>query len=129
MTRRALAGLALLAAGAGCGDGSGPTAGVVMASLSGPVPARAVMFRLVGAQSGITAPTGSSLRVFSTPLGGDTVRVAVIAPAGGTIAARAADIAVPDLGRRPVLILEQVAGATYALQNVATYSLVFVTSP
>ena len=124
VTRLAAATAAMLT-GAACGDGTGPKAGNLNLSLTGPVLARSAQFRVVGPQTGVTAG-GANLRVFVTPLGGDTTMVAVIATVGHTLSeSNIATLAVPDVvaASSYAITLLQVAAANYALQNVASYTV------
>ena len=122
---RSVAALAAMLAGAACGDGTGPKAGNLTLALTGPVAARSAQFRVVGPQSGVTAG-GGNVRVFVTPLGGDTTMVAAIATLGHSLSeSNVATIAVPDVGAASsyTVTLLQVASATYALQTPAAYSV------
>ena len=122
---RLAAATAAMLTGAACGDGTGPKAGNLNLSLTGPVLARSAQFRVVGPQTGVTAG-GANLRVFVTPLGGDTTMVAVIATVGHTLSeSNIATLAVPDVvaASSYAITLLQVAAANYALQNVASYTV------
>lgn len=128
--RRALCTLALSAAllAAACGgDAGGPKAGELVVNLATPgAGTRAVLFRLVGAQSSIAAATGTSYRVFTTSLGGDTVRVAVVAPRGSSLVAGGlVRLSVPDVGRAGsyTATASEAADAGYALQSTASFVL------
>lgn len=85
--------LAMLCGGAlvtaGCSSSSeGPVAGELEVRLTTPnVDDRAVLLRLAGRQSAVTAPSGSPNRVLVAPGLGDTVRVLVIAPQGQRLSA------------------------------------------
>ena len=121
----ALAALAL--ALAACSDG--PQPGALVVQLAGVPGARAVKFRLVGPQTGVTAPAGSPVLVASAQLSGDTVMIAAFAPVGDTLnGAVLARLSVSDVrasARYTATVLE-VAGPTYALQNPAQYTLTVV---
>lgn len=122
--RFAVAALALCAAAA-CGDGTGPKAGDLNLALTGPVPARAVQLRVVGPHTGATAG-GANVRIFVTPLGGDTAMVAVVANAGHTLSeSNIVTLSVPDVGAAStyVVTILQVASASYALQNAGAYTV------
>lgn len=98
--RRILGGLALAAAAvAGCSGDQGPVAGELSVRLTtSRTTDRAVLFRVVGKQHGVTVGTGASYRIISdTSATGDTAWVAVIAPQGSGLAAgEIARIEVPD---------------------------------
>ena len=124
-TRRLAAATVAVLAGAACGDGTGPRAGNLNLALTGPVAARSAQFRVVGPQSGVTAG-GANLRVFVTPLGGDTTMVAVIANAGHTLSeSNIATVAVPDVGAASSysITLLQVAAPDYSLQNASAFTV------
>ncbi|MBI4541669.1 MAG: hypothetical protein HY705_01430 [Gemmatimonadetes bacterium] len=92
----------LAAVVAGCpGENTGPVGGELVVSLDGPASSsRAIMFRLVGAQTAVTAPTGSGYSIFTAGLGGDTARVAVVGPSGSGLAVGPlVRLAVPDVRR------------------------------
>lgn len=76
------------AAVAGCRD-QGPGAGELSVRLGAPRPAdRAIQFVVTGPLHGVSAPSGTSYRVFAdTSADGDTAHVVVVAPAGSGIAA------------------------------------------
>ena len=96
--RRVLAVL-VLAAAAAAGCGEGPTAGDLSVQFSTTLAQyRAVLFRVVGKQHGVSLGTGSSYRILSdTSATGDTAWIAVIAPQGTTLAnGELARIKVPD---------------------------------
>jgi len=124
-TARFAAIVAALLAGAACGDGTGPKAGNVNISLTGTMPARSAQFRVVGPQTDVSAG-GANVRVVFSPLGGDTIMVAVVANVGHTLSeSNIATLSVPDVGAATsyAITLLQVAAPNYALQNLATYSL------
>lgn len=88
--RRALGVLALAAVAAwGCSGDQGPVAGELSVRLATPRTGdRAILFLVVGAQHGVTAPSGSSYRVLvDTSAVGDTAWIAVLAPQGTGLAA------------------------------------------
>jgi len=124
-TIRVATAVAVMMAAAACGDSTGPKAGNLNLALTGPVPARSAQFRVVGPQTGVTAG-GANLRVFVTPLGGDTTMVAVVANVGHTLSeSNVATLAVPDVGAASsyAVTLLQVAAANYTLQNSASYTV------
>ena len=128
---RALAVLLLAAAAAGCGGNEGPVAGELAVRLITPRGTdRAVLFRVVGPQHGVTAPAGSTYRVFSdTSAIGDTTWVTVIAPAsGGLKAGEIARFAVADVRKAGDYraALSDVAAANYAVGDTAGVSLAVV---
>ncbi len=96
-----LALLALLcggAAAAGCSSSEGPVAGELELRYTTPnLDDRAILLRLAGKQTAVTAPSGSGYRILLAPGTGDTVRVLVIAPQGSHLVPGAlARVAVPD---------------------------------
>jgi hypothetical protein len=112
----------------GCGgDGSGPVAGELVVNLAtGATGTRGLLFRIVGDVNSISLPAGSTNRLFSASLGGDTLQVAVVAPSGGSLTSGViARIAVPDVNRSSsyVASVRQAAGANYALQTTALYTI------
>jgi hypothetical protein len=120
----------VLAAGAAlslsCNDSTGPTSGVLYATLTGPVPVRSAMFRLVGKQTSVAPGPGTSFAVFSAPTRGDTTIIAVVAPVGHTLAEGAlVTIAVPDRNATAAysLRLLQVASADLTLQEPVGFLL------
>jgi hypothetical protein len=129
--RRAFAVLALAAAAAvGCSD-QGPLAGDLSVRLAtSRTGIRAVLFRVVGRQHGVTAGIGSAYRVLSdTSAAGDTSWIAVIAPQGSTLAAgEIARLAVPDTrnvgGYRTALT--DVAASDYSVGDIAGITLTVV---
>lgn len=131
--RRALAawvGAGLLGALAmGCVD-QGPRSGELAVRLATPRNGdRAVLFTVVGRQTAVTAPPGTSYQVFSTiSADGDTSHVVVVAPAGSGVApGTIALIAVPDLSKTVSYVgtVQDVATATYAVDDTAGVSLSF----
>jgi len=122
---RFIGAVAAMLAGAACGDGTGPKAGSLSLTLTGPVAARSAQFKVIGPQTGVTAG-GANVRVFVTALGGDTTIVAAIATVGHSLSeTNVASLAVPDVGAAATysVILLQVAAANYTLQNAAAYSV------
>lgn len=111
----------------GCGGSEGPTAGELEVRLASPnTDDRAVLFLLAGAQTAVTAPSGSNYRVLKSPFGTDTVKVLVLAPQGGHLTAGAlVRVAVPDTRQaasytaRPL----DVATTAYAQRPVTGYQL------
>lgn len=130
--RRALGVLALAAAAAiGCSGNEGPIAGELSVRLTTPRSTdRAILFRVVGAQHGVTAPSGSNYRVISdTSVAGDTSWIAVIAPQGSGIAAgEIARLAVPDVRKAGSYqtALTDVAAADYSVGVIAGITLTVV---
>jgi hypothetical protein len=106
-----------------CGSGTEVKAGTVSFTLNGPVPARAVMFRIAGAHSAVSLPTGQPFRVFSQAGNGDTVTVAVIANQGAVLAGAVIEVGVPDLSVKPTVTVLQVTGTDYSLKSAASFSL------
>lgn len=133
MTRRTLA-VALLAglAAAGCGGNEGPIAGELEVRLVTPnTDDRAILFRLIGAQTALTAPSGSGYRVFhgAPALTGDTVRVLVVAPQSTRIAAGTIlRISVPDTRKAATYaaLAQEVASTAYASRGSTGYVLTVV---
>jgi hypothetical protein len=115
---------------AGCKSAEGPVAGELEVRLTTPnSDDRAVLFLLRGAQTAVTAPSGSSYRVLKAPFGGDTIRVLVIAPQGGHLAAGAlARVAVPDTRQAASYVARplDVATTLYAQRPVTGYALTVV---
>ena len=116
--------LALLCAAlaGGCGSPEGPVAGELEVRLTTPnSDDRAVLFLLRGTQTAVSAPSGSSYRVLQSPLRTDTLRVLVIAPQGGHLAAGTlVRVVVPDTrqaGSYSAVPLD-VASTTYAARAV-----------
>ena len=122
--KRVLLGLALAAAA--CSE-QGPVAGELAVSLATPrATDRAVMFTVVGVQTGVTPAPGSGYAVFTSAGGGDTTRVVVVAPAGrGITAGEVARIAVADVRKVGSygVRLSDVAAASYAVGDSAGVSL------
>ena len=124
--------LALLcgALAAGCGGSEGPVAGELEVRLATPnTDDRAVLFLLRGAQTAVTAPSGSNYRILKAPLGTDTLRVLVVAPQGGHLTAGAlVRVAVPDTRQAASYVVRplDVATAAYAQRSVTGYLLTVV---
>ncbi len=123
---------AALAAGA-CGDGTptGPVAGDLVVRLTTEnTGARGILFRLDGAQSSVSAPSGTGYRVFTTSLGPNMTLVAVVAPMGSTLAGGAlVRVNVPDVGAFAsyAALPAQVTGTNYAIiPNTAFFTLTVV---
>lgn len=128
--RRAL-GMLALAALFGCHGDQGPVAGELSVRLATPRSSdRAILFRVIGAQHGVTAPGGSSYRMLSdTSAAGDTAWIAVIAPQGGGLAAgEIARVAVADVRKAGdyEIVVSDVAAADYSVGNTAGVSLTIV---
>ena len=125
LARRMVPVLAAAVVGASCGDGTGPTSGTAIVAMIGATPARSAQFRLVGAQSGLAA-SSADFRIFTSPIGQDTVMIAVVANTGHLLSeGNLVTVTVPDLGKVPQysLTLLQVASPTYSLQNIGAYTL------
>jgi hypothetical protein len=128
MTTRTLL-LTLLCGGGiavtGCKSAEGPVAGELEVRLTTPnTDDRAILVRVVGKQTAIAAPSGSTYRVLTAPLGGDTVRVVVIAPVGSHIAAGAMlRLTVPDTRQVDAYsaFALDVASASYAQRPLTGY--------
>ena len=115
---------------AGCSSADGPVAGELEVRLTTPnADDRAVLLRLAGRQSGVTAPSGSGSRVLVAPGLGDTVRVLVIAPQGSHLGAGAlVRVTVPDVrqvGAYAARVLD-VASTAYAKRATTGYALAVV---
>lgn len=129
--RRILGVLVLVAAAAaGCSD-QGPVAGELSVRLAtSRAGDRAVLFRVVGPQHGVTAGTGSSYRVLSdSSATGDTAWVAVIAPQGtGLAAGEIARIRVPDTRKAGSyqVSLTEAAAADYSVGVFSAITLTVV---
>ena len=118
---RVAARAAVLLALAACG-GTENKAGSVSYTLAGPAPARAVTFRLVGKQTGITA-SSTGYHVYPSAPIGDTLVVTVVANQGSTLTGAVVDFALPDRNVRPTLTILQVADNSYVLKNASLYAL------
>ena len=133
MTTRTLL-LALLCGGgiavAGCSSAEKPVAGELEVRLATPnTDDRAILLRVGGKQTAVTAPAGTSYRVLVAPLAGDTVRVVVIAPQGNHLTAGALlRLTVPDTRQVDAYVARtlDVASAAYAQRAVAGYTLTVV---
>ena len=116
---------------AGCSSSSeGPVAGELEVRLTTPnTDDRAVLLRLAGRQSAVTAPSGSTYRVLSAPGLGDTVRVLVMAPQGSSLAAGPlVRVMVPDVRQvssYAARVLD-VASTSYAKRATTGYALAVV---
>ena len=124
--RRALAVLALAAAAAaGCSD-LGPVAGDLTVRLAtSRTGIRAVMFRTIGPQHGVSAGSGSSYRVISDQ-SGDTAWIAVIAPQGSVLlAGEIVRLAVPDTRNAGSYktALTDVAASDYSVGDISGITL------
>lgn len=126
-------GMAAALGAGGCGDGTGPAAGDLVVRLTTQnTGARAILFRLAGAQSGVSAPSGTNYRVFTASLGGDTALVAVVAPSGSTLAPGAlARVSVSDVGAFASYTATptQVAGTSYAIIPNTAFFILTVVQP
>ena len=116
---------------AGCKSAEGPVAGELEVRLATPnSDDRAVLFLLAGAQTAVTAPSGSNYRILKAPLGTDTLRVLVIAPQGGHLSAGAlVRVAVSDTRQAASYVARplDVASTLYAQRPVSAYQLTVVT--
>ncbi len=109
------------------GGETGPVAGELSLRLSAPGTGdRAILVEVVGAQTAVSRAPGASYSLYSRTLAGDTVRIAVVAPAGSGIApGELLRIAVPDTrraGSYTGTVLE-VAGPDYATRSATGYSV------
>ena len=130
--RRALGMLTLAAAAwaVGCGE-QGPVAGELSVRLatsrSGD---RAILFRVIGPEHGVTAGTGTGYRVVSdSSAAGDTAWIAVVAPQGtGLVAGEIARLAVPDTRKAGnyLISLTDIAAADYSVGSLAGVALTVV---
>jgi hypothetical protein len=124
--------LALLgaAAAAGCSSTEGPVAGELEVRLTTPnTDDRAVLLLLKGAQTAVTAPSGSGYRILTSVWGSDSLRVLVIAPQGAHLAAGAlARVAVPDTRQASSYTARalDVASTLYAQRLLTGYQLTVV---
>ena len=127
--RRALGVFALAAAALfGCHSDQGPVAGELSVRLATPRNTdRAILFRVIGPQHGVTAGTGTAYRVLSdTSTIGDTSWIAVITPQGsGLTAGEIARLAVADVRKAGdyKVVVSDVAAANYAVGDTAGVSL------
>jgi hypothetical protein len=127
--KRALGVLAVAAAAVfGCKGDQGPVAGELSVRLATPRSTdRAILFRVIGAQHGVTAGTGTSYRVLSdTSAVGDTSWIAVIATQGSGIAVgEIVRLAVADVRKAGAyqIVVSDVAAATYAVGDTAGMTL------
>lgn len=130
MRRPLLAAAAAVIVGAACGgEATGPVAGDLDVTLSGVSAPRAVVLRVVGPQTGVAKPAGTSYQVAAAATGGDTLIVAVVAPRGGTLGSGTVlRVMVPDTraASQYVVTLLQIAAPNYALQNPAQFGLAVV---
>jgi len=130
---RCAVGLLVLAAAAlfGCSGDQGPVAGELSVRLATPrTTDRAVLFRVVGREHGVTAGAGTNYRVLTdTSVAGDTSWIAVITPQGAGLAAgEIARLAVPDArsaGNYRAVVTD-VAAADYSVGDTAGVSLTVV---
>jgi len=122
--KRRLLVLAVAALLAACDNG--PKAGTLTLALAGPQRARSVKFRLVGPQTDVAEPTGSTLGLIFESLPGDTTVIAVFAPVGDSVnGGTVALIQVPDVhasGSYHAEVLE-VASPSYVLHTASQYVL------
>jgi hypothetical protein len=108
-----------LAAAWGCHGDQGPVAGELSVRLTTSQSTdRAILFRVVGPQHGVSAPTGSSYRVLvDTSAAGDTSWIAVITPQGtGLVNGEIARLAVADVRKADsyLIALTDVAAVDYS---------------
>jgi len=133
MTTRTLVLAALCGVGVaalGCSSTEKPVAGELQVQLTTPnTDDRAILLRVGGKQTAVTAPAGSNYRVLLAPLAGDTVRVVVIAPQGSHLTAGALlSLTVPDTRQVDAYVARvlDVASAAYAQRAVTGYALTVV---
>jgi hypothetical protein len=104
-----------------------PTPGEVYAVLSASQSgARALLVTLVGRNSGAGVILSTPYRVFSTDLGGDTTRIAVVAPEGASLAAGplfAVNVADVNAAGSYRITVDEVAGADYSLLSTALFTV------
>jgi hypothetical protein len=117
--------------GAGCRGEQGPVSGELAVHLVTPRSSdRAVVFLVAGKVHGVTAPPGSTYRVFSdTSSRVDTARVVVVAPSGSGVAAgEIARFRVDDTRqvRNYAARVIGLAAATYLLSDTSGVSLTVV---
>ena len=126
--------LALLCGGGvatlGCSSAEKPVAGELEVRLATPnTDDRALLLRVAGKQTAVTAPAASGYQVHVAPLLADTVRVLVMAPAGQHIPAGAVlRLTVPDTRQVDSYAARalDVASTTYAQRAVSGYTLTVV---
>jgi hypothetical protein len=111
------------AVAAACGGGTDVKAGAVAFTLNGPLPARAIVFKVVGKQTSVDIPSGQPFRVFPGTAVGDTITVVVVANAGSVLTGEVVSVQVPDLAVKPVITVLQVAGTDYSLKTTSSYAL------
>ena len=124
---RVLALLPAMALAAACSSGTDIKAGAVSFTLNGPLPARAITFRVAGPHTTIVVPSGQPFRVFMSAAVGDTVTVAVVANQGSVLTGAVIAIQVPNVAVKPAVTVLQVAGTDYALKSAVSYSLSVLT--
>ena len=130
--RRVLGVLAFAAVATwGCHGDQGPIAGELSLRLAtSRTGDRAILFRVIGLQHGVTAGTGTAYRVLSdTSAAGDTSWIAVIAPQGSGIAAgELVRLAVADVRKAGdyQIALTDIAAADYSVGSVSGVSLTVV---
>lgn len=112
-----------LGAAPSCGEGTGPTAGVLNVSLVAPAadPAGALILSLTGPDALMSASPGAGLRLFAQELG-VTTRVALTGTLTNGVVLT---IGVADARRASqyVATVEEVAGQDLQLRSPAGYSL------
>ncbi len=128
MRRLAVGAGLLVALAAGCNGDQGPRGGELAVRLATPrTTDRAVQLTVIGPQTGVAVPPGSSYQVFYVlSADGDTSRIVVVAPAGmGVVAGNIALIAVPDLGKAGSYVARvvDVATAGYEVDDTAGVAL------
>jgi type IV pilus biogenesis protein CpaD/CtpE len=112
----------------GCHGDQGPIAGELAVRLTSPRSTdRAILFRVVGPQHGVTAGTGTTYRVLSdTSAVGDTSWITVIAAQGSGLAVgEIAQLAVADVRKAGDyrVAVSDVATANYSVGDTAGVSL------
>jgi hypothetical protein len=115
--RAAVIGVVVAAAALWSCGSDDPSGDVVISADSVPPGTRAVLISVKGAATAAVAPAGTSWRVIAS-VPGDSLRVAVVAPAGATLTAGPlVRLSVPDRGAaaRYIVSTVQAADTTYAL--------------
>jgi hypothetical protein len=113
---------ALVTATATCGDGLQPVAGELTLALVTPNSGAdgAVLFVVKGpaAITGVSLPSGSGLRLFASPPGADSIKVALT----GTLTNGAILlVGVADVNKAYNVFVRQVAASDYTLRSLTGY--------